>query len=154
MTGVDNVFTTVTAPESIGRPRGRVLIIEDEALIALETSSHLEDWGYAVCGIAGNSIEALRQAEETRPELALVDVNLGGGDDGVMLARILRERYGTAVLFLTGSSDPLSRRRIAAVRPAGCVFKPYSPAELRSAIAGALPAAYCGGRGLASGTQT
>ena len=140
----------IAAPESIAGPRGRVLVVEDEALIALETSSHLEDWGYAVCGVAASGSEALRQAEQTRPELALVDVNLGG-DDGVMLARILRERYGTAVLFLTGSSDPLSRRRMAAARPSGCVFKPYSPAELRAAVAGALPAAYCG-RGLASGT--
>ncbi len=116
----------------------RVLIIEDEALIALETSSHLADWGYEVSGIAASVSDALRQAEEVPPDLALIDVNLASGGDGVAAARELRSRYGAPVVFVTGQSDQESRRRMSAAGAAGCIFKPYDPRTLKALIRDAL----------------
>ena len=126
-------------PASAGSPQPpRVLVIEDEALIALETCDHLVDWGYEVCGIAATERDALRTAERARPDVAVVDVNLKDGDDGVSVARRLRDLCGAAVVFVTGSNDSRSRQRIMAMDPKACIFKPYDPAELRSALAAAV----------------
>ena len=118
--------------------RRRVLVIEDETLIALETCDHLVDWGYEVCGVAATEREALRTAESARPDVAVVDVNLKDGGDGVSVARRLRDLCGAAVVFVTGSNDSRSRQRIMAAQPKACLFKPYNPAELRSALAAAV----------------
>lgn len=119
-------------------PGPRILVVEDEALVAWELSQRLSEWGYDVCGVSARLADALVKADRHRPHLALVDVNLQGGDDGVAAARMLRDSYGTQVLFVTGMDDPDTRRRIAAVKPSGCVLKPYSPKDLRSAIERAL----------------
>ena len=116
-----------------GLPR-RVLVIEDEALIALETCSHLADWGYDVCGVAASSQEAIQAARRTPPHIALVDLTLKDGEDGVTVATRLRELCGAAVVFLTGNNDDRSRRRMLEINPAACLFKPYRPADLRSAV--------------------
>src|SRR3546814_6729578 len=58
----------------------RVLVVEDEALIALETTGHLQDWGYRVAGVAGTFREALAAARDAEIDVALVDVNLRHGD--------------------------------------------------------------------------
>ncbi len=136
--GNKHVCGSSKTSDGSGTRRARVLIVEDEAVIALETSSNLIQWGYEVCGVAADSRDAVRQAESTRPDLALVDVNLRGGDDGVSVAQRLREICGVAVVFVTGSSDSRSRRRMAAVDPDGYLFKPYDPAALRSIVAGVL----------------
>src|SRR3546814_3040379 len=70
----------------------RVLVVEDEALIALETTGHLQDWGYRVAGVAGTFREALAAARDAEIDVALVDVNLRHGDSGVDVARELKTR--------------------------------------------------------------
>jgi DNA-binding response OmpR family regulator len=79
-----------------------ILVAEDEALIALVLELTLRPGGHRVLGPVATVAEALRLADETAPELALVDINLQDGDDGVALARTLRDRYGTPSLFLSG----------------------------------------------------
>jgi DNA-binding response OmpR family regulator len=116
----------------------RVLIVEDEALIALETSTHLADWGYEVSGIATSVSDALQQAERAPPDLALIDVNLAAGGDGVAAARELRTRYGAPVVFVTGQADQESRSRMKAVGAVGCIFKPYDPRTLQAIVRNVL----------------
>lgn len=113
----------------------RILIIEDEALIALDTSGYLLEWGYEVCGVAASVCDALHQAERSRPDVALVDVQLRNGGDGVAAARLIRERWNVAVVFLTGQSDRESHHKMLAIRPAACLFKPYTPSELKTVVA-------------------
>ena len=114
----------------------RILVVEDEALIALETMGHLQDWGYQLAGTAGTSREALAIAKREDVYLALVDVNLRHGDSGIDLARVLKERFGIGIVFVTGFSDEGSKREMAAVDPIACLFKPYEPQSLERVLAG------------------
>ena len=81
-----------------------VLIVEDEALVGLVLETALRLAGHRVLGPAFTADEALRLVDAERPELALVDINLQGDRDGVASARALRDRHGTACLFLTAQT--------------------------------------------------
>lgn len=117
----------------------RTLIVEDEALIALETSVHLDEWNHEVVGIATSRRQALAIASrEARIDVALVDVNLAYGEDGVELARTLKQDFGIDVIFVTGFSDEVSRQRMQSVGPIACLFKPYEPAHLERVLAEAF----------------
>lgn len=87
-----------------------------------------------MAGIADSVDEALAIATEHKPSLALVDVNLGEGGDGVELARRLRAEHGTRVIFLTGSADPQTLARLSAVEGHGYLQKPFIAAELARTI--------------------
>jgi len=111
-----------------------VLIVEDDYLIALDVEQELIAAGFEVCGVAGSQAEALELAQQRRPDLAVVDINLSPGD-GRIVAKALHDSFGTTVLFATGECDD-----VAALNGAGaiaCLPKPYSaamvPAALRAA---------------------
>jgi two-component system, response regulator PdtaR len=108
-----------------------ILVAEDEALIALVLELTLRVVGHRVLGPVGTVADALRLAERTRPELGLIDLNLRDGDDGVMLARALRDRYGTPSLFLSGQVPQARRNRDAAW---GLIKKPYDPRNVLRAV--------------------
>ena len=82
----------------------RVLIVEDDALIALDVEQVLRAAGYDICGMASSEIEALALAERFRPDMAVVDISLSPGD-GRVVAKALAETYATQVLFATGQCD-------------------------------------------------
>ena len=108
-----------------------ILVAEDEALIALVLELTLRPAGHRVVGPAATAEEALRLAEQTNPELALVDIDLHDGDDGVALARTLRDRYGTPSLFLSGQVPRALANRDAAL---GLIRKPYDPESVLGAV--------------------
>lgn len=118
--------------------RPRILVVEDEALIALGVSAVLREFGYDVCGVARTASDAVDAAGRERPDLALVDIGLKGGPDGVEAARQMRERYGVQTVFLTANSDAATRRRAALADPLGYILKPYSVEGLRQALEQAL----------------
>lgn len=113
----------------------KVLVVEDEALIAMETLGHLEEWGYRIAGTAGTARDALSIAQAEGMDLALVDVNLRHGDDGIAVARMLKERFSAGIVFVTGFSDESTRREMATVEPIACLYKPYQPRSLREVLA-------------------
>jgi DNA-binding response OmpR family regulator len=117
-----------------------VLIVEDEFLIAELIQSILETEGFDVVGVAARAASALAIAEDVRPCLALVDIRLAGGDDGVDLVRRMQANAGTPVVFLTGSGDPATRARAEAVSPRGFLRKPFRSDELITAVRTALAA--------------
>ena len=109
----------------------RVLIVEDDSLIALSVEDALLAAGFEVCGIAASETEALDMAEALEPDFAVVDVNLSPGD-GRVVARELSQVHQTAVLFATGQCD-----EIQALEGAGavaCLPKPYIPDEVPLAL--------------------
>ena len=112
----------------------RVLVVEDDAIIALSAVGVLEEAGHEVLGPALGVEQALAIAGEQRPDLALVDINLAGHDEGVELARRLRREFAVPSLFVSGQTAAARSNRDAAL---GLLKKPYDPASL----AGALPAA-------------
>lgn len=106
----------------------RILIVEDEALIAAELEARLVDLGYDVVGVAGHADQALALLETAEPDLALMDIRLRGTVDGVELARLVRERYALPTLFLTAHSDAGTLARAKEVEPLGYLLKPFSDA--------------------------
>ena len=88
-----------------------VLVVEDEAIVALELEMAVEDAGHVVAGVAGDLREALELADEIPVDLALVDINLRDGRTGLEIARRLKQEHGTLVLFLTANPD---------LAPSGC----------------------------------
>ena len=110
--------------------KSRVLIVEDDALIALDVREALLAAGYEVCGMATSEDEAIDEARRTHPDFAVVDVNLAPGD-GRSVARALSEVH-TAVLFATGQCDDV--RRLNGAGAIACLPKPYNAADVPRAL--------------------
>jgi DNA-binding response OmpR family regulator len=100
----------------------RILIVEDEPLIALDLADSLERGGHEVAGPAATAAEALALCEAgQRPRLALVDIDLRGGGNGVVLARALVARWRVAVIFVSGEREEAQSARDVAL---GYIRKP------------------------------
>jgi len=100
----------------------RILVVEDEVLIAMALTYDLKDGGHRVMGPATTLAEALTLCEAERPELALLDINLRDGSNGVDLAQALRERWGVMSILVSGQIMEARRARGFAL---GCIGKPY-----------------------------
>jgi diguanylate cyclase (GGDEF)-like protein len=116
----------------------RLLVVEDERIVALDLRGALEDLGYTVVGTAASSDEALRTAEARRPDLVLMDIRIAGASDGIQAASVLRSRYQLPVVYLTANADQATLERALATEPAGYLVKPYNPQSLRTTIEVAL----------------
>ena len=116
----------------------RVLIAEDEWLVAMEIEATLEDAGYAVVGLAASADEAVRMAEVHRPDLLVMDIRLKGRRDGVDAAFELNGRLGLRCLFVSAYSDDPMRARAQAANPLGWISKPFSARQLLDALEAAL----------------
>ena len=104
----------------------RVLIVEDEAVVAWMLADCLERAGHEVVGPAATMAEALALCEAAvpLPELAVLDIDLRDGSSGVDVARALRERWDVPSIFASGQAEEARRARDVAL---GCVRKPYAP---------------------------
>lgn len=116
----------------------RILIVEDEYLVATELEAMLADAGFAVVGVAASADEAVRLAREQRPALAIVDIRLGGRRDGVDAAIEMAQSLGVRPLFATAHSDPAMRTRAQPAAPLGWLVKPYRMEGLVAAVRQAL----------------
>ena len=100
----------------------RILVVEDEILVAMMVTECLERCGHVVLGPAATASEAIALCETLLPELALIDINLRDGSNGVCLARALFTRWGLPVIF--ASSQLLEARQASAIA-LGYIGKPY-----------------------------
>jgi two-component system, response regulator PdtaR len=100
----------------------RILVVEDEALVAMALADCLEDAGHEVVGPAATVDEAMALCEARTPELALLDIDLRDDGDGVALARLLFAQWRLPVIFTSGQSAAARRARDVAL---GHVPKPY-----------------------------
>ncbi len=108
----------------------RILICEDESLIALGLCAIVEDAGHIVCGTCATAVEAVAAAITHRPDLVLMDVMLRGGEDGIAAALEIRQRLDIPCLFMSAVDAPAVRDRMAGAQPLGFIAKPYRPADL------------------------
>ena len=115
----------------------RILIVEDEALIAADLADALSEQGYAIAGIVGTGNEAIDAVAKTPVDLVLLDINLRGELDGIQAASSLPEPR-PPVVFLTAHGDDGTLRRAESVEPAGYLVKPFEERTLYATVRMAL----------------
>jgi two-component system cell cycle sensor histidine kinase/response regulator CckA len=116
----------------------KILVVEDEALIAADIQQTLIGLGFEVPATVDTGAAALESVDELRPSLVLMDIKLRGKMDGIAAAAEIRSRFGTPVVFLTSHSDEATLSRAVATEPYGYLLKPFADRELRTAIIVAL----------------
>lgn len=109
----------------------RVLIVEDEVIVAQSIRFKLEDAGYFVTGMPVSGEQALKMAAENKPDIVLMDIKLAGELDGVETAERIRSLYSIPVIFLTAYSSDELLRRARETEPYGYLLKPFNYDELR-----------------------
>lgn len=114
----------------------RVMIVEDEMLLALDLEDMLLDAGYMVVGQASDMPQALAIAESMDGgiDVAIMDINLAQGSNGVETAAALRQRWNIPSLFVSGNLDERTRQMAMQWQPIGFVGKPYSEREVLTVI--------------------
>ena len=109
----------------------RVLIVEDDYLIALDVEDALLGAGYEICGIAESESQALAMAAATHPDFAVVDISLSPGD-GRIVARKLTRQFAIDVLFASGQCDDV--KDLEGSGALACLPKPYDPTDVPLAL--------------------
>ncbi|GAC1554886.1 MAG: hypothetical protein NVS2B5_15050 [Beijerinckiaceae bacterium] len=118
----------------------RILIVEDELLVAMHLEEIAEDLGCEIAAVAPNGRAAIRLCSETKPDVIVMDVNLGKGIDGIEAAAILRETRAVSIIFVTAYRDQRTIERIRTRLPEAAILnKPVSPKELRRALERVIP---------------
>ena len=112
----------------------RILIAEDEAVIALCLEDILDGFGHQVCGIASTADDAVALAGREKPDLVLMDVMLARGSDGVSAACDIRQRHGIGSVLTSALTESAIRDRAAPARPLAFIRKPYNPGDLSTVL--------------------
>lgn len=116
----------------------KILIVEDDGIVALDIQSRLVAFGYSACGTANNGENAIKKAEELKPDLVLMDIVLKGDMDGIEAAEIIQSRFQIPVVFVTAHADTKRFERAKQIGPFGYVLKPFRDREFKITIEMAL----------------
>ncbi len=112
----------------------RILVVEDEAVVAMDIEERLRRLGYEVAGHAVSGEEAISLAASRLPDLVLMDIRLRGAMDGIAAADEMRRRFSLPIVFLTAFSEDETLDRAKRIEPSGFILKPFKDSELKSAI--------------------
>lgn len=112
----------------------RVLIVEDEKIIAIDLQRRLERFGYVVIGTAGEGYEAIDLAIKHNPDIILMDIMLSGPMDGIETAKAISLAQNIPLIFLTAYTDEKTLERAKEVEPYGYILKPFKERELYTTI--------------------
>lgn len=118
--------------------RARVLLVEDDMLIAWTISALLKQLGCTVVDYADNAEQAVERAIAVKPDVILMDIGLAGSRDGIAAAEEIRAHTGQSVIYLTGHADVATLQRAAETEPLSFIFKPFDEVTLSAALAQAL----------------
>jgi PAS domain S-box-containing protein len=143
VTPVHPILQAAPRAKMVRRRRGdlmtsKILIVEDEPIVALDLQQELEQFGCEVVALTQSADEALIAAEEFQPDLALMDLHIVGSLDGIQTARLIREAYQVPSVFLTAYSDDATIARAVREMPYGYLTKPFQTRELKATIEVAL----------------
>jgi two-component system, response regulator PdtaR len=119
-------------------PAGRILLVEDDDIIAKVTEWRLKNLGYTVCGRASTSAETMEMVVQYKPDLVLMDINIRGETDGIDTALMIRRDFDIPVVYITSHSDGTTLERAKETKPDGFIVKPFEDNDLRVAIGLAL----------------
>ncbi|WP_207478477.1 response regulator [Arenibaculum pallidiluteum] len=112
----------------------RVMIVEDEYVVAWDMEALLSELGHTVVAVAAHGEEAVGLALDLRPDAIIMDIRLAQGTDGIDAARRIQDATGIRILFASALGDPETRRRAASVCPAGFLHKPVSAGAMARAL--------------------
>jgi DNA-binding LytR/AlgR family response regulator len=112
----------------------KILVVEDEMLIAAKISMHLTNLGYEVTGILPRGEEALLGIEENKPDIVIMDIRLKGDMNGIDTAIRMQKNADIAVIFLTANADEGTFNKAKAAKPYAFISKPYKQIDLQRAI--------------------
>ncbi len=118
--------------------KNRILVVEDESIVARDVRNMLIGLGYEVAGVVSSGEDAVEKARQTRPDLALVDVMLQGEMSGVDAADIIYSNFNIPVVYLTAYADENTLQRAKVTEPFGYLLKPFEERELQTTIEIAL----------------
>lgn len=116
----------------------RVLIVEDDPLIAEDISESLKEIGYTIAGIAYDSTEAMTMIRSTDPHIAILDINLESEKDGIEIGEYLQNNMQIPFIYLTSYSDKSTLERAKKTRPMAYIVKPFDERDLYTALEIAL----------------
>ena len=116
----------------------RVLVVEDEGIVATDIQDRLSAMGYRSAGWADNAAKAIEMTETQRPDIVLMDIRLPGPRDGILAAEEIGRRFQIPVVFLTAYSEEATLERAKQAQPFGYILKPFNDRELKSTIEIAL----------------
>lgn len=117
---------------------GRVLVVEDELIVADDLEWQLTQIGYEVVGIAASGDEALGMADRKRPDVVLMDIKLQGEMNGIEAAKLIQEKTGIPIIFVTAFAAVFLRNPSQIQAPGICLSKPFSPHHLKAALETAI----------------
>ena len=112
----------------------KILVVEDEMIIAAKISMQLTGLGYEVTGILSRGEEAISHVQENKPDIVLLDINLKGKVDGIATALQLQKIADIPIIFLTANADETTFNRAKAAKPFAFISKPYKQLDLQRAI--------------------
>jgi len=116
----------------------KILLVEDDDVIAKVADWRLKNLGYTVCGRATNAAEAMELVVNAKPDIVLMDINIRGDVDGIETARMIKKGFNIPVVYVTSHSDGPTLERAKETRPDGFIVKPFDDEDLRVAIELAL----------------
>lgn len=116
------------------RENPKILIVEDENIIAMDIHYTLKSLGYDVCGVAVSGEESVEKAFIMNPDLILMDVKLSGNIDGLSAAKRIQSHLNIPVIYLTAYGDDNTLKQLDKTKPYGCINKPFEERELQSKI--------------------
>jgi DNA-binding LytR/AlgR family response regulator len=112
----------------------KILIVEDEMLIAANISIQLESLGYEILGIIPRGQEAINAVKSDKPDLVLMDINLKGAMDGIETATLMQLDGAIPIIYLTANTDEGSFKRAKATNPYAFLSKPFKKLDLKNAL--------------------
>lgn len=116
----------------------KILIVEDEALLAMSMRIDLEDLGYEVCKSVSSGEEAVKIANEEKPDAVLMDIHLRGEMDGIEAAKQIKSLQGIPIIFITGYPSHETAEKIKSVEPIGYFVKPVASKDIHSLLSKVL----------------
>ena len=115
-------------------PEGRILIVEDEHIVAMGIKRMLKSLGYTLAGVASSGEDAISKTESTFPDLVLMDIMLKGDMDGIEAAKEIKTRFDVPVVYLTACSESKIVERAWKTGPLGYIVKPFDEKDLQKSI--------------------
>jgi CheY-like chemotaxis protein len=114
--------------------KANIMVVEDEGVVSIDIRNMLRNAGYSIAAVAFQGNEAIKKAEQSTPDLVLMDIGLKGDIDGIEAAKKIRDRFRIPVVFLTGFADEATMSKAKEADPSGFIIKPINEEELKKTL--------------------